>query len=54
MSFIVTIDWKFTVALGAATVGIIFAIKMDPAAAERVSVHVADALKYYVVAECNH
>lgn len=54
MSFVVIIDWKFTVALGVATVGTIFAIKMDPAAAERVSVHVADALKDYVVAKCNH
>ena len=33
----VTIDWKFVVALGASAVGIIFAVKMDDYAAERVS-----------------
>ena len=35
----VTIDWKFVVALGASAVGIIFAVKMDDYAAERVSTH---------------
>ena len=35
MNFVVTIDWKFVVALGAATVGTIFAVKMDASAAER-------------------
>ena len=43
MSFIVTIDWKLVVALGAVAVGTIFAVKMDPAAAERVSIHAVDA-----------
>ena len=37
MNFVVTIDWKFVVALGAVAVGTIFAVKMDADAAERVS-----------------
>lgn len=49
MSFVVTIDWKFVVALGVATVGIIFASKMDPKAAEEVSIHAVDAVKEYAV-----
>ena len=50
MNFVVTIDWKFVVALGASAVGIIFAVKMDADAAERVSTHVVDACKEYAVA----
>ena len=50
MNFVVTIDWKFVVALGVATVGTIFAVKMDAGAAERVSIHVADACKEYAFA----
>ena len=50
MNFVVNFDWKFVVALGVSTVGIIFASKMDAAAAERVSTHVADACKEYAVA----
>ena len=50
MNFVVTIDWRFVVALGAATVGTIFAVKMDASAAERVSIHVIDASKEYAVA----
>lgn len=46
----VTIDWKFVVALGTATVGIIFAIKMDATAAERVSTHAVDACKELAIA----
>ena len=38
MNFVVTIDWKFVVALGAAAVDIIFALKMDASTAERVSI----------------
>ena len=45
MNFVVTIDWKFVVALGAATVGTIFAVKMDASAAERVSTHAIDSGK---------
>lgn len=45
MNLNVTIDWKFVVALGTAAVGVIFAVKMDGAAAERVSTHAVDACK---------
>lgn len=50
MNFNVTIDWKFVVALGVAAVGVIFSVKMDGAAAERVSTHVVDACKEYAIA----
>ena len=50
MTFVVNIDWKFVVALGASVVGVIFAVKMDADAAERVSAHVVDACKEYAVA----
>ena len=50
MNLFVTIDWKFVVALGTAAVGVIFAVKMDGAAAERVSTHVVDACKEYAIA----
>ena len=50
MNYTVLIDWKFVVALGASAVGIIFAVKMDAGAAERVSTYVVDACKEYAVA----
>lgn len=50
MNLNVTIDWKFAVALGGSVVGIIFALKIDPAAAERVSTHAVDTCKEVVVA----
>lgn len=50
MNWNVTVDWKFVVALGAATVGTIFAVKMDASAAERVSIHAIDIAKEYAVA----
>ena len=50
MSFAVTIDWKFVVALGVAVGGIILCVKMEPDAAERVSIHVVDAYKEFLVA----
>ena len=50
MNFVVTIDWKFVVALGATAVGIIFSVKMDASAAERVSIRVVDACKEYAFA----
>ena len=50
MNLIVTIDWKFVVALGLAAVGTIFAVKMDAEAAERVSTHTVDACKEYALA----
>lgn len=50
MNMTVMIDWKFIAALGITTVGIIFAIKMDASAAERVSTHAVDACKEYAIA----
>lgn len=50
MNCTVIIDWKFVVALGAAAVGTIFAVKMDASAAERVSIHAIDAGKEYALA----
>lgn len=50
MNFVVTIDWRFVVALGAAAVGTIFAMKMDASAAERVSTRVVDAYRECVIA----
>ena len=50
MNCTVTIDWKFVVALGAAAVGTIFAVKMEASAAERVSIHVIDACKEFTLA----
>ena len=51
MNFVVTLDWKFVVALGVAVSGIILCAKMEPDAAERVSVHTIDACKEFAVAE---
>ena len=42
MNFLVTIDWKFVAALGAAVSGIILVSKMDSDAAERVSTYAVD------------
>lgn len=50
MDFSVTFDWKFVVALGVAVMGIILCAKMDPDAAERVSIHAVDACKALAVA----
>lgn len=50
MNFLVLIDWKFVVALGTAVGITIFASKMDPDAAERVSTHAVDAFKEYATA----
>ncbi len=49
-SFSVVIDWKFVVALGGATVCIIFASKMLADAAERVLTHAVDACQGYAIA----
>lgn len=45
MGFVVTIDWKFVVALGTAAVGVIFAVKMDASKAEQISIHAIDICK---------
>ena len=50
MNFVVTFDWKFVVALGAAVIGSILAVKMEATAAERVSIHAIDACKECVIA----
>ncbi len=50
MNFVVTIDWKFVVALGLAATATIFAVKMDASAAERVSTHIVDTCKEYAFA----
>lgn len=55
MNFVVTLDWKFVVALGVAVGGIILCAKMEPDAAERVSIHAVDACKEFAVAgNSNH
>lgn len=47
----VMIDWRFVVALGAATAGIILATKMDSAAAERVLTVAVDTYKRMEIAQ---
>ncbi len=54
MNFVVTLDWKFVVAFGASVVGIILSAKMEPDAAERVSIHAVDACKEFAVAEISN
>ncbi|MBP3210324.1 MAG: hypothetical protein J6M64_10545 [Oscillospiraceae bacterium] len=51
MSFVLTVDWRFVAALGGAVCGIILCAKMDPDAAERVSVHAIDACAEFAAAE---
>lgn len=50
MNCTVVLDWKFVAALGAATVGVIFSVKMSATDAKEVSIHVIDACKEYAVA----
>ena len=50
MNLNVIIDWKFIVAVGASTVGIIFAVKMDSESAETAVNHMVDAGKDYAIA----
>ena len=47
----VVIDWKFVIALGAVTVGVIFAVKMNADAAKEVSIHAVDTAKEYAIAQ---
>ncbi len=54
MNFVVTLDWKFVVALGTAVSSVILSTKMEPDAAERVSIHAIDACKEFAVAENNN
>lgn len=50
MNLVVNVDWKFVVALGAVTVGTIFAVKMDASAAERVSIYAIETCKECAIA----
>ncbi len=50
MSFLVTLDWKFVLALGAAASVVILSLKTDSNAAEQVLTHTADACKEGAVA----
>lgn len=50
MNFNLTVDWKFIVAIGAVSAGIILAKKIDADAAERVSIKFFDAFKEYAIA----
>ena len=50
MNLMVTIDWKSIIALGASVVGTILVAKIDPIAAERVSIHLIDAGKELALA----
>lgn len=51
MSVVLTVDWRFVVALGVAVSGIILSAKMEPDAAERVSVRAIDACAEFAAAE---
>lgn len=51
MNIAVNIGWKFVVALGTVVIGVIFSVKMDSDAAERVSIHAIDALRDVEVAK---
>ena len=50
MSCTIVFDWKSFVALGATGVGLIFASKIDSAAAERISLNFINILGEHVVA----
>lgn len=50
MDCTVIFDWKFVVALGAATAGVVFAVKMDPTDAKEVLIYAIDTCKEYAVA----
>lgn len=50
MNINVTFDWKAFAALGTTAVGIILSLKMDAAAAERVSTHMVDTYRVYAIA----
>lgn len=53
MNVVVNVDWKFVVALGAATAVTILANKMDAGAAERVSSNMLDTCKELAIAYSN-
>ncbi len=43
MNLIVSLDWRFVVALGLAASSVILVSKLDSSAAEQVSIHAIDA-----------
>lgn len=47
MNYTVILGWKFAVAIGAAFVGIILALKMDTPDAKEMSIRMVDACKEY-------
>lgn len=49
MNLTVNLDWKAFAALGATAVAIIFAVKMDALAAERVSTCMVDAYRDFAI-----
>lgn len=51
MSCMLTVDWRFVAAIGVAVSGIILSSKMEPDAAERVSIHAIDACAEFAAAE---
>lgn len=50
MNFVVHVDWKLVVALGAAVSSIVLATKADAKTAERVLTHAVNARGEYVIA----
>ena len=55
MNLTVNLDWKAFAALGATAVAIIFAVKMDASAAERVSTCMVDAYRdFAITTNSNH
>lgn len=51
MSCMLTVDWWFVAVLGVAVSGIILSSKMEPDAAERVSIHAIDACAEFAATE---
>lgn len=55
MNVTITIDWRFVFALGGAAALVIFANKMDSAAAEQVLAHTVSAVRECAIAaNSNH
>lgn len=50
MNTTVILDWRFVVAIGAATAGIILAVKMTPAEAKEVLTHAVDTYSAHTMA----
>lgn len=49
MNVTITIDWRFVFALGGAAALVIFATKMDSAAAEQVLTHTVGTVREYAI-----